>query len=151
MLFNFFNANGTAIDTAKKAEPAKYDDRVVLVNNGKTDGSGIYWLTATDTARRVDFALTSEQEFRDAFVPWILRDPSKTDKQIQDAAKNITPRRITTYRVRTDTATDVQRQMGDVLGAPTIALGKDVAGKQKYVITAANDGMTYIFESTAGK
>ena len=150
LLFNFFNANGTAIDTTKKAEPAKYDDRVVLVNNGKTDGSGIYWLTATDTARRVDFALTSEQEFRDAFVPWILRDPSKTDKQIQNAAKNITPRRITTYRVRTDAATDMQRQMGDVLGAPTIALGKDVAGKQKYVITAANDGMTYIFESTAG-
>lgn len=150
LLFNFFNANGTAIDTTKKAEPAKYDDRVVLVNNGKTDGSGIYWLTATDTARRVDFALTSEQEFRDAFVPWILRDPSKTDKQIQNAAKNITPRRITTYRVRTDAATDMQRQMGDVLGTPTIALGKDVAGKQKYVITAANDGMTYIFESTAG-
>ena len=150
LLFNFFNANGTAIDTTKQAEPAKYDDRVVLVNNGKTDGSGIYWLTATDTARRVDFALTSEQEFRDAFVPWILRDPSKTDKQIQNAAKNITPRRITTYRVRTDAATDMQRQMGDVLGTPTIALGKDVAGKQKYVITAANDGMTYIFESTAG-
>lgn len=150
LLFNFFNANGTAIDTTREAEPAKYDDRVVLVNNGKTDGSGIYWLTATDTARRVDFALTSEQEFSNAFVPWILRDPGKTDKQIQDAANNITPRRISTYRVRTDTADDVQRQMGDVLGTPTIALGKDVAGKQKYVITAANDGMTYIFESTAG-
>ncbi|SUX18892.1 Tfp pilus assembly protein, tip-associated adhesin PilY1 [Cardiobacterium valvarum] len=150
MLFNFFDDKGTAIDEAIKPKPAKYDDRVVLVNNGKTDGSGIYWLTATDTARRVDFALTSEQEFRDAFVPWILRDPGKTDKQIQDAANNITPRRISTYRVRTDTAGDVYRQMGDVLGTPTIALGKDVAGKQKYVITAANDGMTYIFESTAG-
>lgn len=150
MLFNFFNANGTAIDTTKKAEPAKYDDRVVLVNNGKTDGNGIYWLTATDTARRVDFALTSEQEFRNAFAPWILRDPGRTDKQIQDTAKSITPRRIATYRIRTDTANDVQRQMGDVLGTPVIALGRDVSGKQKYVITAANDGMTYIFESTAG-
>ena len=150
MLFNFFNAAGTAIDQSRRAEPAKYDDRVVLVNNGKTDGSGIYWLNATDTTRRVDFALSSDQEFRDAFVPWILRDPGKTDKQIQDAANNITPRRITTYRVRTDTANDEYRQMGDVLGTPVIALGRDVAGKQKYVITAANDGMTYIFESTAG-
>ncbi|WP_298641231.1 PilC/PilY family type IV pilus protein [uncultured Cardiobacterium sp.] len=150
MLFSFFNSSGTAIDKTKDPEPAKYDGRVVLVNNGKADGSGIYWLTAADTAHRVDFDLTSEQEYRDAFAPWILRDPGKTDKQIQDAANNITPRRITTYRIRTTTASDVQRQMGDVLGTPTIALGKDVAGKQKYVITAANDGMTYIFESTAG-
>ena len=41
-------------------------------------------------------------------------------QDLVDAANNITPRRITTYRVRTDTANDEYRQMGDVLGTPVI-------------------------------
>lgn len=145
LLFNRFSADGKEIKQGDPV-PAEYPNRTVLVNNGKTGGT--YYLSASDTSHKDDFGIVSDNEFTNAFVPWLMRDPSKTDKQIQDAANNITPRTVTKYRERTPGATDKQRQMGDVLGSPVVSLGKDSAGKQKYVITAANDGMTYIFEST---
>ena len=118
----------------------------MLVNNGQT--GGIYYLSAADTSHKNDFGIESDSEFTNAFVPWLMRAPNKTDKQIQETANSITPRLVKKYRERTPGAADKQRQMGDVLGSPVVSLGKDSAGKQKYVITAANDGMTYIFEST---
>lgn len=148
LLFNWFDRDGKTI-LEGAPDPAKYDERsVFIVNNGKGGRTDIYDLQATDTSRKADFGLASDEEFTKAFVPWIKRDPGKTDKQIQDDAKDIASKRVSKYRIRTEGAGDVQRQMGDILGAPITALGKDDQGKQKYVITAANDGLLYIFRST---
>ena len=145
LLFNRFSADGKKIKDGNPV-PAEYTNRSVLVNNGQT--GGIYYLSAADTSHKNDFGIESDSEFTNAFVPWLMRAPNKTDKQIQETANSITPRLVKKYRERTPGAADKQRQMGDVLGSPVVSLGKDSAGKQKYVITAANDGMTYIFEST---
>ena len=145
MLFNWFDSEGKKIKAGDPI-PAEYDNRTILVNNGEP--GGIYNFSESDASHKGDFGLTSDQEYKEAFAPWLMRNPGKTDAQIKTAADAITPRLVQTYRVRTPGATDKQRQMGDVLGSPVIALGKDSLGKQKYVITAANDGMTYIFEST---
>ena len=151
LLFSWFNSSGTEI-LPGNPDPAKYNERsVFIVNNGREGGGNIYDLQAVDTARKVDFGLTSDEEYSKAFVPWIKRDPAKSDAQIQADAAKITSTRVSKYRIRTDSAIDVQRQMGDVLGSPIIALGKDEKNRQKYVITAANDGLLYVFRSTGAE
>ena len=122
--------------------PAIYADRRVLVNNGTQK----YWLNESD-AKKEDFAILSDKEFKDGFVPWLMRS-NKTDEQIELDVAGVTPRTVKKYRKRSAQADDPSRQMGDVLDAPTIALGKDQDNRQEFVITAANDGMLYVFQST---
>lgn len=122
--------------------PAIYSERKILVNNGIQR----YWLDTSD-AKKEDFAIASDKEFKDGFVPWLMRS-AQTDEQIETNVANVTPRTVKKYRKRSEQATDPARQMGDVLDAPTIALGKDEDNRQEFVITAANDGMLYIFKST---
>lgn len=123
---------------------AGYDGRAVIVNNGSTN----YWLD--NNSPITDFGIATVDEFRKAFLPWILRSPALTDEAIETAAATVTPRTVSKYRVRTATANDPARQMADVIDAPVLSLGRvsAVNPKQKYIVTAANDGMAYIFRAT---
>lgn len=140
-------SGGTLGNTVKDAG---YAGRRVLVNNGLGATNSIYWLdNATPATRKVDFGISNNQEFTQAFVPWLIRANNVTDAAIvaQGQAIPAAQRTVSEYRVRAAAANDPERQMADVLGTPVVALGRvsDTNKKQKYVVTAANDGMVYIF------
>lgn len=107
-----------------------------------TNSDYLYYLFGFDASQR--------NEFRYAFLPWYLRSGS-TDADIEKNAKYYRDRGIQTkvkqYRQRTANAYDPGRMMADVMGAPVVALGYS-KGRPKYMLTAANDGMMYLFEKT---
>lgn len=144
-------AGGTLGNTVKDAG---YAGRRVLVNDGSGAANGVYWLdSATPATRKADFGINNNQEFTQAFIPWLIRANNVPDSVIvaQGQAIPAAQRTVSEYRVRAATADDPERQMADVLGTPVVALGKvsDTDKKQKYVVTAANDGMVYIFSAAS--
>ena len=96
------------------------------------------------------FNASQRNEFRYAFLPWYLRSGS-TDADIEKYAQNFRNQGMRTkvkqYRQRTANAYDPARMMADVMGAPVVALDY-TKGRPKYMLTAANDGMMYLFEKT---
>ena len=146
----FAKFSGGALENS--VEQAQYGNRRVMVNNGLNNANSIYWLDNTTPAtRKADFGIRNDQEFTRAFVPWLTRNASVTDAQIAAQGKAVAAanRTVSVYRERATTATDPARQMADVIGTPVVAMGKVAPGnnKQKYVLTAANDGMVYIFST----
>lgn len=150
--FNKLDSNGkpekSSITNKNIAYPANYMGRKVLVNNGKN----IYWLMLHDTPSVAykDFGFSSKtKEMTTGFIQWYLRNPNISDERIENNVAalglNESKRTVEKYRKRTDTATDPARQMGDVLGAPVVAMGEN----SEYVATGANDGMVYIFKSSS--
>lgn len=112
-------------------------------------------LEASDFAT---FGFTNKVEFEKGLLPWLQRNPAISDAQIEtnvaEAKKRneiIGDRTVSAYRDRSRVETNGQitnlRHMSDVVGASNVAVGRDTTGRQKYVVTAANDGMVYIFES----
>lgn len=93
---------------------------------------------------------SQRNEFRYAFLPWYLRSGS-TDADIEKYAQRFRDRGMRTkvkqYRQRTANAYDPARMMADVMGAPVVALDYS-KGRPRYMLTAANDGMMYLFEKT---
>lgn len=93
---------------------------------------------------------SQRDEFRHAFLPWYLRSGS-TDADIERSAQYLRGRGMRTkvkqYRQRTANAYDPARMMADVMGAPVVALDYS-KGRPRYMLTAANDGMMYLFEKT---
>ncbi|MDO4777724.1 MAG: PilC/PilY family type IV pilus protein [Cardiobacteriaceae bacterium] len=132
----------------KDTQAAKYKNRKVLVNNGV---DAPYWLNpGTPASRKADFGIANDDEFTRGFVPWLIRHPSVNDTAIEkqvEASVAKENRTVSVYRSRDAEANGPARQMADVVGTPVVAMGRVSADdkKQKYVITAANDGMVYIF------
>lgn len=146
--FYKFTSDGSSLEkdaSGKLAPPAsaEYAGRKILVNNGTQK----YWLDSS-AAKKEDFAIADDQEFKNGFVPWLMRSSTKSDAQIEAGVANVTNRTVKQYRKRSDIADDPSRQMGDVLDSPVASLGRDASNKQEFVVTAANDGMLYIFQST---
>lgn len=171
--FTELNSDGTVNADAKKEEaqgarskryahfPAA---RQVIVNTGERN----YLLTPNmnfdspegiEIRKAFKFSDTQANEFKRYFIPWYLRDQKMSDSTIQTGAKTIAEasRRVQSYRVRAAQANDVVRMMGDVMDAPLLAMERDeerrerrksgLGSYQKYLITAANDGMVYIFKA----
>lgn len=141
----FIKLDANAKPTNTTAEP-DYSGRKVMVNNGNR----VYWLNSTTPASmRSDFDIDTEEEFRNGFIPWVIRDNSQSDADIEARVSTIplASRTVKKYRVRSPRAIDAARQMSDVVDTPIRAFGEDINGRQKFVVTAANDGMVYIFES----
>lgn len=86
-------------------------------------------------------------EYRRGLFPWLMRDTTDSDADINQDVQSIPNRVVEQYRVRSEDPMDEKRQMADVIGSPTIAIGRDGNQRQKYIMTAANDGMVYIFKS----
>lgn len=132
----------------KDTQSAIYKNRKVIVNNG-TDAP--YWLNPSmPAARKADFGIADNAEFTLGFVPWLMRHPTISDTAIESQVNSGVPkenRTVSQYRIRAAEADSPARQMADVIGTPVVAMGSvsDADKKQKYVVTAANDGMVYIF------
>ena len=131
--FHPLQASGAPIPGATPVE-ADYSSRRVLVNNG-TD---TYWLNnSTPATRNVDFNIATGQEFTRAFIPWLTRTGT-----VQDPVAGVTDANRTVKKYRPTVS------MSDVLDTPITALVREAGSRQKYVMTAANDGMLYFFRST---
>ncbi|UJF25241.1 hypothetical protein L0B52_03580 [Suttonella sp. R2A3] len=152
LLFNKVNPDGT-IDNSSQSSPIFPNSRWVMINNGSTTK----WLRDyQDSGAESFFGLKSQAEFKQGLMPWLLRDPNKTDAQIENAIASVLPnpenRSVQKYRKRTDSAADVARMMGDVLGAPILTMMKpNDGGRERYVVTAANDGMVYFFKANGNE
>lgn len=138
-------ADGITLERDKDGKPiylsASYDDRQVVANfNGRNRE-----LSANDYAQ---FGFTNKSEFEKGLFPWLIRSPNRTDAQIESdvAGLGLANRVVKTYRNR-ELNTPNNRNMGDVVGASNIAVGRDKNNRQKYIMSAANDGMVYIFKS----
>lgn len=128
---------------------AFYNNRKILVSDGTAvnffaDGLGYDY-----------YGFKDKKEFDLGFTPWYLRDPKKSDEQIEKAvagAVSTANRTVSEYRKRSESATGDKRMMGDVLDAPVLAIGEDEeTQRDKYLVTAANDGMVYIFKAQKDK
>lgn len=150
--YDVANAGGktTVLPTYKTADVSK---RTVLLNTGsKTfylnrggsgsliDGGGGYGSNRTFgiPSNGVSTNLNTN-EWKDSMIPWITR--SKPDN---DANLHGNP--ALKYRVRSTTPVNT-RDMGDVIAAPIHSYGPQKYGRQQFFVTAANDGMVYLFES----
>lgn len=99
----------------------------------------------TQTSPRTD-------EWLKALLPWTTRTVIGSNDNNIKAMSYPTP-----YRIRPTPPTDSPRNigvdeynMGDVLDTPIVATGKngiEQGNRQEFLITAANDGMVYLFQS----
>lgn len=135
--------------------PADYStNRRVIISY--VDGNGRQLTEDLNTNSRhlyrlFGFDASQRDEFQYAFLPWYLRSGS-TDADIERSAQYLRNNRrmrtkVKQYRQRTANAYDPARMMADVMGAPVVALDYS-KGRPRYMLTAANDGMMYLFEKT---
>lgn len=130
------DATGTA-----KYHLARFDKRRALINSGNS----VDWVDNPSSATLSNdfFNLTMpdikgrNNEWKKALLPWITRTGGLNDNEIR--ALNYP----TDYRVRGGS----EYAMGDVLDTPVLAAGNEVNGRQEFIVTAANDGMVYFFQS----
>ena len=94
----------------------------------------------------------STNEYRDTLLPWLARYGD--DLSIQTTAKN-KQYEVDPYRIR---LIPQERNMGDVLDTGLVSIGNRTAesthtkptentGRKEFLLTAANDGLVYIFQN----
>ena len=134
------------VDNTKFSMP-DYSNRKTIITTG-LGKSQAYWFDATNSSlpfTNADFAIDNgrdEQEWKNALLPWFTR--SKPDAEIAGMTTNHMK-----YRIRSTSEPDA-RSLGDVLDSSLTATGLSTDyryGRQRYLVTAANDGMVYLFES----
>lgn len=119
--------------------------------------AGYKILDLKNTPSYEEFGFKQEQEFKQGFWPWLLRDASQSDKQIAENIEklNLDEQVVSQYRDRlAGGEPEYERQMGDVLDAGAIAIAnadgreieEDKTDNAKYLLMGANDGMLYAFE-----
>lgn len=121
---------------------ADYSSRQIVVNNGSNN----YIMKANNSSDAGIFGFTGFDDF-EQFKQWYMRDAGTSDEKIEQTATTKTKRKVKNYRKRSESAADPERMMGDVMGTPLLAIrtaGQTKAGA-KYMVTAANDGLVYIF------
>lgn len=103
-----------------------------------------------------------KHEWAETFIPWLARYNNMKDSSINKSAADNSGNSNLRYRIRAkDIVASPQRHMGDVIGAPILALGKrKLMGtygegvkdyKYEYLLTATNDGMVHIFTAERPK
>lgn len=150
----FYALNSKAQADTSSWSVADFSQRKALI---RTD-SGVRW--ARDASlNNTFFGLSAEMqtpqrtdEWNKALLPWTTRTVEGSDDSKIKAMNYPTP-----YRIRPIPPTDSPRNtvvdeynMGDVLDTPIVATGKNgiaQGNRQEFLITAANDGMVYLFQS----
>lgn len=120
-----------------------YSKRKALIH----DGSSVQWADRFQGAKANNafFDIPSNgrnnDEWSRALLPWLTR--SVDDNTIAGMSGMALK-----YRSRNGTQ-DGPRNMGDIIGSGIQAYGVREHGRKKYLLTAANDGMVYLFKSSA--
>lgn len=133
-------ADGSVTGTPKT--PSFAGRRTVMGKGGNRGGVWFANSMSVTGTTNADFAISggsNANEWSQSLVQWLNRS-------IPDANAN-KPGNALKYRERSETPVD-QRNMGDAVNSTITAYGPQYNGRQKYLITAANDGMVYLFESS---
>lgn len=151
----FYALNNKAQANTSSWRVADFSKRKALIMTS----SGVRW--ANDVGNGLNnafFDLPADtqtpprtNEWDKALLPWITRVTGSNDSKIKEMNYP------TPYRIRPTPPTDSPRRtgvdeynMGDVLDTPIVATGKNgtaQGNRQEFLITAANDGMVYLFQS----
>lgn len=142
--FYQINADGS-VNTSAFSEPS-FSGRQTIMNNGKTN----HWV-ANLTDKDVNNAFfgisggrpADQNEWKNTLLPWTVRNGD--DSTLKSTAA--TRRYSQPYRVR---GVNGQRDLGDILDSTLSTIGDQVNGRTEFMVTAANDGMVHLFQSTAG-
>ncbi|MDO4433550.1 MAG: PilC/PilY family type IV pilus protein [Alysiella sp.] len=124
-----------------------FASRRVIVNTGENQNQ---WLDSFSgsQANNAFFGIPhngqNNNEWKNAMIPWIMRNKADNHSDLTSASNALK------YRVRS-TSNPNARDMGDVIAAPIHSYGPQKNGRQQFFITAANDGLVYLFESSASK
>ncbi|MBR2251384.1 MAG: hypothetical protein IJ881_03015, partial [Neisseriaceae bacterium] len=129
---------------------ANYNERRAMISKG--DGTA-QWFETPNGWTNANFGLVnSTNEYRDTLLPWLARYGD--DLSIQTTAKN-KKYEVDPYRIR---LIPQERNMGDVLDTGLVSIGNRTAesthtkptentGRKEFLLTAANDGLVYIFQN----
>ncbi|XZA37689.1 neisseria PilC beta-propeller domain protein [Neisseria musculi] len=123
--------------------------RKTLINTGMPNG--VFWAD-TLNGSNTDFGIssTTADEWKNALIPWTVRG-NKADSVIKAEAAN--NRYSQTYRDRnfdnSGNPVSGKRDLGDILDSGIATIGKTVNGRQEFLLTAANDGMVHLFQSSS--
>ncbi|UOO76888.1 VWA domain-containing protein [Neisseria sp. Dent CA1/247] len=156
----FFDVNSEGkLNTAHTKEPL-FSERKTLINLGRpigtSGGKEVYWADNIENGNNGMFNLPSTapaNEWREALIPWITRAQDDNVLSARAETSNFSqPYRIrpTGSAASADTHandSDNQRNLGDILDTPILTIGDLVDNRQKYLVTAANDGMVHLFQA----
>lgn len=121
-----------------------FSQRKILINEGGSSNAVSWFEPGQFNKNNSFFDLTNStnaNEWQNALMPWIAR--SQPDANIAAQTGNSVK-----YRVRSEGKPNT-RNMGDVVGASLYPVGETKYNREQYLITAANDGMVYLFESSS--
>ncbi|EGK11438.1 PilC protein [Kingella kingae ATCC 23330] len=152
----FYALNSKAQADTSSWHVADFSQRKALIMTS----SGVRWAdNVGNSLNNTFFNLPADtqtpprtDEWNKALLPWTTRAVTGSDDSKIKDMKYPTP-----YRIRPNPPTDSPRStgvdeynMGDVLDTPIVATGKNgtaQGNRQEFLITAANDGMVYLFQS----
>ncbi|MDK4564665.1 PilC/PilY family type IV pilus protein [Kingella kingae] len=152
----FYALNSKAQADTSSWSVADFSQRKALI---MTSSGVVRWPNNDASLTNTFFNLSDEtqppkrtDEWNKALLPWITRIvEGSNDSKIKEMNYP------TPYRIRPIPLTDSPRNagvdeynMGDVLDTPIVATGKNgiaQGNRQEFLITAANDGMVYLFQS----
>ena len=132
----------TAVVKDRHTTPS-FGNRRVLINDGKTPVTWLERFSGSNEFFGIPNVGGNSSEWRNSMVPWIAR--SQADNTLNHQGN------VLKYRDRRDVYDGMNRNtrnMGDVVYSPILAYGPNEYGRQKYLMTAANDGMVYLFGSS---
>ena len=150
----FYALNSKAQVDTSSWRVADFSQRKALISTH----AGVQWVRDANLDNTF-FSLSDEtqppqrtDEWLKALLPWTTRTVEGRDDNKIKALNYSTP-----YRIRPIPPTGSPRDagvdeynMGDVLDTPIVATGKNgiaQGNRQEFLITAANDGMVYLFQS----
>ncbi len=143
----FFNVdkNGN-VDKSTTFYP-NYAPRKLMVSYLAPDGSTKYnFSTDANLPLHNSFfgIFASSNEWKDALLPWFAR--SKSDEEIQRIGGE-------KYRIRNTAEKGIvknTRHLGDILDSPLVEQ-QSTASNNSYLVTAANDGLLYVYKHNKGE
>ncbi|MBP5789329.1 MAG: hypothetical protein J6W29_03750, partial [Neisseriaceae bacterium] len=153
LIFTKLNEFGKPVGDDEKGSyiGAKFNERRAMISKG--DGTA-KWFDTPNGWYNTDFGLKNNtNEYKDTLLPWIAR--YGTDSDIQTRAKTHNDYEVNPYRIRVATK---EHDMGDVLDTGIVSIGNrtaevgrtdpaDNTGRKEFLLTAANDGLVYIFQN----
>lgn len=152
----FYALNSKAQVDTSSWRVADFSQRKALI---MTSSGVVHWANNDANLDNTFFSLSADtqtpqrtDEWSKALLPWTTRTVTGSNDSTIKAMSYPTP-----YRIRPTPPTGSPRDagvdeynMGDVLDTPIVATGKNgtaQGNRQEFLITAANDGMVYLFQS----
>ena len=136
----FHKLNESADDMKKCDKQPSFNNRKLVLNDGKSSYLYSNTLSGLDNATfKIPDNNKNQIEWLNGLLNWYSR--STPDANIGN------PDFVLDYRERKDGDTE-ERNIGDIIDNSIVAIGDTEHGKQKYLITSANDGMVYVFRAT---